>query len=71
MGTVSDKDALDILRELIGSVDAPPDFSAHAQPTADHHTAAWPALTLCLVYGPPLALGAWMAWRVYQKLRNW
>ena len=39
-------------------------------PTADHHTAAWPALTLCVVYGPALALGAWLAWRVVRGMRG-
>ena len=39
--------------------------------SSDTHTAAWPLLIAALIYGPPVALVAWMAWRVYQKLRNW
>lgn len=36
-------------------------------PLADHHTPAWPLLTLGVIYGPALAVGAWMAWRVVRK----
>ena len=42
---------------------------SRARGGSDTHTAAWPALTLCLIYGPALALGAWMAWRVWKRGR--
>ena len=43
---------------------------SRARGGSDTHTAAWPALTLCLIYGPALALGAWMAWRVIKRIKQ-